>query len=227
MSTDSIAIIKAVFPANAQKYGLRDMQIQADIQAGYISKYTSARPQDCAQAHFDPSQFQQTSPEGVVGIFTTGKGSLGAKISSSINLALQAIPVVGQFLSQVWTTISPFAHHAAAVAREQTTLCTAVPEFDSALGQIEAALKSGNISATDADAYVDRAVQNFDTETTPIAQGLGGSGTCNAACVMQAEVAAVAEVNKQKFHDSPLYFLKHYWWIGAIIIAVLLLGRRT
>lgn len=225
MSTDANAIYQAVFPATAQR-NIRDAAlIQSDIAGGYITKYTSARPQDCAQAKYNPASYQQTGGGlGIAGIFASGTGTTGAKISSAIGMGLQAIPIVGQFLSQIWTTISPFAHHAAAVAKEQTTLCTAVPEFDANLGQIEAALKAGSISATDADAYVDQAVQNFDTEVAGITQESGN--TCNAGCVMRYEVKAVGQEVKEKFQSSPLYYLKHYWYIWVALGVFLLLRGR-
>ena len=226
MATDAQAIYQAVFPATAQR-NIRDAAlIQSDIAGGYITKYTPARPQDCAQSKFNPAAYQQTGGgAGVVGIFA-GQGTTGQKISSSIALGLKAIPLVGDFLSQVWTTISPFAHHGAAVAKEQTALCTAVPEFDANLASIETALKSGAISATDADAYVDQAVQNFDTEVSGIAQESGN--TCNAGCVMRYEVQAVGQEVKEKFQNSPIYYLKHYWWVGAIALGVyLFLGKRV
>lgn len=224
MSSDAQAIYNAIFPANAQR-AIRDAPlIQSDIAGGYVTKYTAARPQDCSKA--GPVNVGAYSQGGGIVQILASNTTTGAKISSFINQGLQAIPVVGQFLSQIWTAVNPFAHHAAAVAREQSTLCSAVPEFDQALGAIEAQLKAGNISAQDASAYVDQAVSQFDTEVSGISQGTSGSGTCNAGCVMQYEVKAVGQEVKEKFVNSPAYFLKHYWWVGAIVI-VILFWRRS
>lgn len=220
MATDAQSIYQAVFPVAAQR-NIRDAAlIQSDIAGGYITKYTPARPQDCAQAHpVNTAAYAQQSELGLVGVWT-GSGTLGQKISSSIGMALNVIPVVGPALSQIWNTINPFVHHAQAVAREQITLCSAVPEFDANLGQIESQLKAGNISATEADAYVDQAVSNFDTEVAGISQESGN--TCNAGCVMRYEVKAVGQEVKEKFQNSPIYYLKHYWWVGAIILVIFL-----
>ena len=226
MATDSNAILRSLFPANAQKYVFGtdegSLRNQSDLRSGFISSYSASRPQDCAQA--SGQQVAQIRQATASGLGLLAPGGFTAKISSVISNALNTIPVVGPFLSQVWNTINPFAAHAQAVAKEQSTLCALIPQVNDTLAATDAAVRSGQIDVADADAQLEAMVQAFDSATSGITKDSGS--TCNAACVMRAEVRAEATLHEQGYRTSPLYFLKKYWWVGALGFVAYLLLRK-
>lgn len=229
MATDSVAIIRAVFPASAQKYALGtdtgSRRIQAELKTGFIEQYSGSNPADCAQAgHPTSSGLTAISQISKASSIAVSTGSI--PVLMSLAAGLQAIPVVGNILGGAIAIFGKifggiFAHHAQAVAREQGTLCALIPQVNKTLSDTDAAVQSGDLSVMEANAQLEQMVQAFDQDTASITHD------CNAGCVMQAVVRAEATIHEQKYRNSPLYYLKHYWWIGAIALVVYLLaGRR-
>jgi hypothetical protein len=232
-STDVLAIIQSTFPTNAAKLAVKgtavDPRTAQALETGFITQYTPNSPTwpaDCAQAGgYAPTGVAVGSQVSKgVGLTTTGSGLL-AKILP----ALAPIPVVGQIvagIASVFTGIAGLfgAHHAAAVAREQGTLCTLVPQVNATLAQTDADVAAGNIDVATADQQLEQMVSDFDAGTSAITQDSGN--TCNAGCYMRAVVRAEANLHEQRYHNSPIFYLKKYWWVAALALLFVFLRRR-
>jgi hypothetical protein len=217
---DATAILDVVLPKGVK---IDRAQYASEISAGFIGQY-SGNPSlpgygagNCAKA--GPVNLSAYSQEGFVSGFA--QGGLMAGISSAVHTALQFIPFLGPQLTKLWDTINPFAHHAAAVAREQSTLCGAVPQVNKALSEVDAAVTSGSISAAEADFELDQIDAEFHQAVAPIVK------QCNAACAIEGLLDGIVIARKQEYHNSPMYYLKHYWWVGALgLIIFVFIGRR-
>jgi hypothetical protein len=86
-----------------------------------------------------------------------------------------------------------FAHHAAAVKKEQSTLCSAVPAANNYLNLIDQAVSSGQIDAQHALAALDSLDGDFRSAVSGIYK------SCNAACVMQMALDAAIATEKDKY----------------------------
>jgi hypothetical protein len=234
MATDSIAIIKADFALNAQKYGLKDPRIQAELASpGALIGQYAMDPNLPGYGAGDCVQAGGYTPTGTT-IVAQSTGALstataGYSILGKILPALAPIPIIGQVITGIAAVVMPiigkiFQHHAQAVAREQGTLCTLIPQVNQVLLETDQAVTDGTLNVQQADAQLEAMVSNFDEAVAQITKDSGS--TCNAGCVMKSVVRATADIHEQRYHNSPLYYLKHYWWIGAIaVILVFWKGR--
>jgi len=236
-ATDAQTILYSVFPQGQLRAGhISETQYESEITEGYIGQY-SGNPNlpgygagDCAKA--GPIDTRRTQiaatvsaaggPSIVAGAIGTGK--IGA-ISAAIATALFAVPFVGPLLAGVWGTINPLAKHAAAVRREQGTLCSVVPAVNANLAAVDADLAAGNISVAQAESELDQIDAQYWQATVAITQK--GPNRCNAACDIGNLLDGIVIARKQKYRNNPVYYLKKYWWVGAIgVLALLLIGRR-
>ena len=111
-------------------------------------------------------------------------GIVGAPFSLGISLAISGI--VG-----IFSTI--FNHHAKAVAKEQSVLCTAVPAANNYLDVIDQAVASGAASAQ-------KALQALDSLSSDFRSAVSGIyKSCNAACVMQMCLDAALATQRAKY----------------------------
>jgi len=137
---------------------------------------------DCAAVTSGPST-------AVVG--TAVAAAVAAKVAP---LTGPAAPFVLAGAAIVGLFSSIFSAHAAAVKDEQTLLCTAVPAANQALQTIQAAVSSGQINAAAGIQALQSLQAQFSAAVAPIRKGTSYSatpGNCNAACVMQSELAAI------------------------------------
>jgi len=127
-----------------------------------------------------------------VGLLATGT-ALGP-VTLGVSVAVSAI--VGLFSVLV-------NHHAQAVQKEQSTLCSAVPAANNYLKIIQQAVSSGQASPQDAMSALDSLLSDFESNVSSIRQGSDptSSGECNAACVMQSELHAIVLVMKSQLQD--------------------------
>src|SRR5258708_3711292 len=121
----------------------------------------------------------------------------GQLASAGINSALNAIPIAGPLLTKIFGAINPIAHHAAAVKKEQATLCQAVPDANNFLRGIDAAVAQGQIDFATATQALEQGYQDFRAEIAAILQDTGGK--CNAACVYEKHFRAAVEMRKQNY----------------------------
>lgn len=121
--------------------------------------------------------------------------------------AFVAGPIVGGIvlaigaLSAIFSVV--FGHHAAAVKKEQSILCAAVPAANQSLQLIDEAISSGQATPQQAMDAIDSLVSGFRSAIAPILHGADPtvSGECNAACVMLSQLRAIALVKKSQYQD--------------------------
>jgi hypothetical protein len=149
---------------------------------------------ECAAAQGTPTGAQtnlklaQTS----TGLALTGMqlassaGILAAPVTMGVSIAVSAI--VGLFSTLV-------QHHAQAVAKEQTSLCSAVPAANNYLQVIVQAVSSGLATPQDGIAALESLKGDFRSAVGSI------YNDCNAACVMNMELDAIIMVLESQFQD--------------------------
>jgi hypothetical protein len=93
-----------------------------------------------------------------------------------------------------------FAHHAAAVAKEQQTVCAAVPAAANYLQQIQAAVSSGASTPTQAIQALQSLLSDFTSQVSSIMKNSASS--CNAACVWVKELTAIVAYQTSGYQDQ-------------------------
>ena len=163
-------------------------QGEAFLRARYIAYYKS-KPGDCG----GPSQ---AGPNAVTTTLKISQASLGAASAvgtlAAGGAAAFAGTTVGAILGPATLGLSlaviPVtlieAHHAQAVSTEQSTLCSITNSWNTTAQQLEALLRSGQITEQQADAYIENLADN-------LVQGLDAiKKVCNAACSYQGFMRA-------------------------------------
>ncbi len=126
------------------------------------------------------------------GLASQGADALntGLGLAGTAEKVANAVPIVGSILSTITSVLSGiFAHHAQAVAREQSTLCAVIPQVNAFLDQIDQAYTLGQLSGP-------QAVQALETIYTQMNQGLAAIEKptgCNASCVYLRELRGIID----------------------------------
>jgi hypothetical protein len=123
---------------------------------------------------------------------TSTAGGLALKFAGAAGPAAPAVMAIGGIL-EVFGAI--FAHHAAAVKKEQGTLCAAVPAANQALQVIDEAVASGATTPQQAISALQSLPGQFQSEVSGI------YNDCNAACVMTKELQAICAVKVSQYQD--------------------------
>jgi hypothetical protein len=113
-------------------------------------------------------------------------GVLAAPFTMGISIAISGI--VGLFSTLI-------NHHAQAVKKEQTVLCSAVPAANNYLNVIAQAVSSGAATPQNAISALESLKGDFRSAVGSIYQD------CNAACVMYEELEAICLVMESQFQD--------------------------
>jgi hypothetical protein len=99
------------------------------------------------------------------GQIATGAGGITTALTAGATpliAASAAIPIIGIGVAAIGTIISMIgAHHAQAVAAQNSALCTAVPATNQALQQIDAELAAGTITAAQAQGFYSQIQAQF------------------------------------------------------------------
>lgn len=123
--------------------------------------------------------------------------SLGVAGISSIGTAL------GPFTLGISTLVGLFpllfGHHAAAVKKEQSVLCSAVPAANNYLQLIDQAVQQRKITPQQAIAALQSLSSDFDQSVSSIRKMSGGS--CNAACVMTEMLRGIVAYRQSQYQD--------------------------
>jgi hypothetical protein len=135
---------------------------------------------------------------------TSTVGGLALKFAPQ---AFAAGPIVGGIvlaigaIGEVFGAI--FGHHAAAIKREQSILCAAVPAANQSLQIIDEAVQNGQASPQDAIAALDNVVTGFRQAVASIIKGSDptSGGECNAACENLSELRAFVLVKQSLYQD--------------------------
>jgi hypothetical protein len=197
-----------VFPAASVKtsaghnQAVRD-QILASVNAGQIvnaqgtSDYVPGTSQCAATGQSTNVKLAQTAAglalQGTT-IGLTAAGTVTAAVLAPWTLGISAI--IGLF--PIF-----FGHHAAAVKKEQSVLCTAVPAANNYLQVIAQAVQQGMATPQQGIAALNSLLSDFGSQVASIRQGSGpnSSGTCNAACVEYAKLNAIVISMTSQFQD--------------------------
>jgi hypothetical protein len=120
--------------------------------------------------------------------------------------AFAAGPVVGAAvvaigaLADVFGAIS--AHHAAAVKKEQSTLCVAVPAANQALQVIDEAVQGGQATPQQGIDALNSLLSGFLSNVASIQHGSDPmSSQCNAACVEATKLHAIVLEKQSEYQD--------------------------
>ena len=150
---------------------------------------------DCAAAKGTPTGAQNDLKlaQTASGLALTGMnvglqaaGVALGPVTAGISIAVSAI--VGLFSTLI-------NHHAQAVAKEQTVLCSAVPAANNYLGIISQGVSSGLVTPQDGIAALESLKGDFRSAVGSI------YGDCNAACVMNMELEAICLVMESQLQD--------------------------
>lgn len=92
-----------------------------------------------------------------------------------------------------------FAHHAAAVAKENQVICALVPAAANYLQQIQAAVNSGIQTPQQGQAALQSLLSDFTQQIQPIMKN--NASQCNAACVWVKQLTAIVAELSSQFQD--------------------------
>lgn len=175
---------------------IRNRRMGGMYGGAWTAGYWKSRPGDCGAS---------SAPGGLFGI--SRNIGLGANVASqsadAINTGLglagaaeaatNAIPIVGQIVGFFTSILGGIAaHHAQAVALEQSTLCQVVPAFNSALDAIDQEYRLGQLSGTQATQALETLFSQMNQALTQIER----QGKCNAACVYLRELQGIIDAKK-------------------------------
>lgn len=145
---------------------------EAMLRAGRLF-YQKSSPGDCGS----PSAFPGIGSGQIVGLGGQGaSGLVGAFGAAGIIGGAATMGITTAISVAVAGIEDIFAHHAQAVANEQSTLCRVLLYFNPAKQAIDAAVYSGQISPDEGTAYFKQVIQSAKTGLSSILK------VCNAAC---------------------------------------------
>lgn len=206
------------FQSNMGKYwaGL-DQYIQRGLRTGQLPAYTeercaSIKPVDKKTLVTSISASALQSTAGIAtavgtaaqagaaaGAASGGTGSVGG-FGPALGAAAPFL-LAGAVVLGVVSAI--FAHHAKAVAKEQSTMCAAVPGANDALAWIDSEFKAGHMSKASASAALDELYSNFTQYITPVMKNSGDGRKCNLACGYQKVLQAIVAKKKAEYAEAP------------------------
>lgn len=193
-----------VFPSSKISSGAGQNQQVWDLLKSSASSESLPIPGACSSSGSSgPSNVQLAQMAG--GLALTGINT-AAVLSSSIMAAVGGAAILGVATMGIGAIIGLFpmifGHHAAAVKKEQSVLCAAVPAANNYLQIIAQAVQNGQATPQDGQRALDSLLNNFESTVASIEKGSIGTGTCNAACVWTAELEAVVLQMKSEFQDQ-------------------------
>lgn len=122
----------------------------------------------------------------------TAAGGLVLKMGvASGNPIIVGVGAAAELAGTIFGAI--FGHHTAAVAKERSILCAAVPAANQALVAIDQAVQAGNFTPQNGIDALNATVAGFEQAVTSIQHGADptSKGECNAACVMLSQLRAI------------------------------------
>lgn len=147
--------------------------------------YWRNKPGDCGTQNASGTVAPLVGKE-VSGSLALATGITGAVVgaTATATIALGAATAgIGLLLAPILAIVE---HHAAAVQNEQNTICTVAGQANQAIPQIDALVRSGQITAAQGLAALKQVITNLKLGLNPVS-GQGSSGhPCNAGCCYQA-----------------------------------------
>ena len=145
---------------------------------------------DCSGAPQSNLQLAQTA----TGLALTGTQA-GLLIAGGTALATAAAPFTLGISALVGLFGVFIAHHRAAVAKEQSVLCSAVPAANNYLQVIDQAVRSGAVDPQHGIDALNSLLGDFTSSVSSI------SHECNAGCVMTEMLHAIVLVRTGEYQD--------------------------
>jgi hypothetical protein len=142
-----------------------------------------------------------TTGQRVLSLVGTGAG-LGLQASVTYGLiaagpATMGITIAIAGITALFSTI--FAHHAAAVAKENRILCASGPAANNYLQIIDQAVQEGKATPAQAVQALHSLLSDYTSTVQPIIKN--NSGQCNAACVELKELTAIVAYKSSLYQD--------------------------
>lgn len=134
-----------------------------------------------------------------------GAGGIGLQLVAKAGLI--AAGPAGWIALGVSTIVGIFStilnHHAQAVKKEQSILCSAVPAANNYLEIIAQGVSQGLATPQDAIRALDSLVSDFEAAVGPIIHGSDptSGGECNAACVELSKLRAIVAEDESVYQD--------------------------
>lgn len=144
---------------------------------------------DCAASGVSVGQVTLTSIASVAGKLAPATGPAAPFV------------MIGAAIAGLFGAI--LGHHNAAVRKEQSVLCSAVPAANNYLNLIDQAVQTGASSPTDGVTALNTLLSDFKSTVQAIMHGSSptSSGECNAACVMYSQLAAICAYRASVYQD--------------------------
>jgi hypothetical protein len=209
------SIVAQLIPTVSKTPGFDQRAVDFTLQAvatGRLPAYTEER---CASIKpLDKKTLITNLSASVTSSLATGAASAAAAGASSAAAAgassspgmfaalAPAAPflIVGAVVLGVVAAI--FAHHAKAVAAEQSTMCAAVPAANEGLAWIDAEFQAGRMAKPDAIAALDSLLQNFTQYVRPVMKE-SGTRQCNLACGYNRALTAIVTKKRAEYAEAP------------------------
>jgi hypothetical protein len=157
---------------------------------------------DCAKAQNAGPSNNVKLAQMATGLALTGV-NVAVMADATLAAELAAVGITTSVLGAATLGISAIvgifvllsAHHAAAVAKEQTVLCSTVPAANNYLEIIQQGVSSGQVTPQEGIAALDSLVTDFSHAVQSI------YGKCNAACVMTEGLRSIALELESQYQD--------------------------
>lgn len=172
---DDATLISIAASAGAKSSDFTMCLAVAELKARRMIYY-KAQPGDCGGGGFyytDTTQYEAQAAGLLSTIATVDKEPISRAVLAGVSA------IFGGFL----------AAHAAAVQKEQTTLCQVATTYNQAITQLEKAVALGQVRASDAAAFLSGQAQQLDGVMQTIYK------VCNAACGYRIAMRAMVDFN--------------------------------
>jgi len=192
------ASVQACFPLSSVKstagFTQQDQaNFQAAVQARYLPAYTGAACQGKSTA---------STATTATTAATSAVGAVLLKVGGATGPAAPFVLAAGAALEVLGDVFGIFgSHHAAAVKKEQLTLCDYMPAANSALQAVDAGLAGGQLTSSAASAALDQILSAFRSGVSGIIKM--DSGDCNAACVYYRMLCGIVAQRKLDMAANP------------------------
>ncbi len=184
-------------------------QIVASVRGGRMTAgsgdYVPGTP-SCAAASGGGQSGNVKLAQTASGLALTGI-NIAALTSATVMAAVGGAVVLGAATMGIGALIGLFpmlfGHHAAAVRKEQSVLCSAVPAANNYLEIIDQAVRSGQATPQHGIEALNSLLNGFNSAVASIRHGSDPtvSGECNAACVMATELHAIVLEKSSEYQD--------------------------
>lgn len=136
---------------------------------------------------------------GIAGLGASSVASIGGLAGVSIAASAATAATVIGLVALPFTIWAAFeAHHTAAVAKEQATLCEIISSVNPSFDQLDAAVQSGQIDAQTCITAIDQ----MRTQAKNAFRNSGVYQNCNAACYIEGYMNCVCDIRKLLYQQS-------------------------